>query len=1847
MLMLTSTGQADSRQTERRGVVLILILAMLSIMALLGVTFATLSGQAQVGAKYYASGRNFTTPETYFDFALNQLINETGNPKSVLRGHSLLRDAYGNNAANNGFLSALPNGLPLQITGIANGGSTLLTNIPVNDPNFPLLYNKNYVRWIIRLPSFPGSPGMASQTLEILGQTNSNGFCQFQVSTPSSDSLLTQPLQGMNIVLDGRYLHAFNGPGIAAGGGNPALANFQFNGMSPRRLGMDEDYDAPDLENWFLGVQSSDGHSITLPSFHRPGILNSTDWQVQFDPTLPLTDPQNIAALQSKAKFLRPRGIDHPASGNSFPDLIPDLTTGVITYDVDNDGDGTTDSVWLDLGFPVQRAPNGKLFKPLFAFMVLGLNGRLPLNTAGNLAARNYVDDPATDVSELGLPLFDHASHTGISPSEVNPKFAFRSPGIIASQPVFDIEMNRKLLTGDFEGRIANGVGTGPTPGRFGEEGLLDPNPANATPYISSANVQTFTTAFPGYAIRPGWSTPVLQPFGSNAVAAGPYYDDNWNSTDFAPPVSNNNSPENADVLDAVGGLQFAAERLRYGVLPTDPFGVGRRMAFNELPDNTHPFGALFDYGRGADSKGRVGFFLHYRPPGFTPGIAGVSDLVSNPYKSPNIFHGFESYRDPLGPTFPQTPPTASPYPPVWNRILFGGMPYNENSGQSVPSFDPFSVGAPQLVDANSGLVLPALPTAAPTAASALSILPGGSLAWGEADQVNLYKPSSHDAPFNALDLEWLYRFNDPDFTSLSSRLANLGPIYGSPSGAKRFFDPSTPDHNRLFSVDSWETNSFAFAPDNPGNVFPNNSRWPRSASPTLTPTPGSQTPRLLHRDRKINLNFPFPPQNGVSEPVRIQWITTTYNLLKSVLPPKAVDHPEELARLGQFVVNIVDFRDADPVMTFWTNPDVRLTAADATHSPQAVFATDSTAASGDAGNLVHVGMEFQPVAITEVLAYSFKRKSGNGSTATPRFFIEFSNVLTRNGALPNAGNNNSVQDTLSDMDMMGWDIVVAREDSQGTGFARPNPLTGQLSFTWTTLSNYTPPTGLYAKVAKLSPSATTGTANKLKGIAADGTPDYDVFGLPNPTAGTFVEFTQGGQPFPPTNATVTTLQKFDYSGDIGLTELLPATPATEGGSKGTFHWVYLRRPANPSLTVQEDPTKQNYNPLVVIDSARFPYVEAGGDGTVNAMGQPQVTQGKQGIWSVQRLQPYRGGQAIPNDATTKPSASFSPATAYGYTEQMDNASGGNPQNRAYAVYDPTVKYSTTPNNLISQPIFSTLGDPTRNGETWDPLVFLDRDFESVVELSLVPTVAPGLFTKQFVENPTPQDPTTAQVYPNGFWLPGPGASSPNTDPLKFPYRAPSTATTPPGGNDAPGSYEEGKRLVDADGPHAYPFLADQFFYTADGQSVADGTGPVLPSPNPNAVVDGPTGAGWHRMLGFFEVPSSSLGAIGPVANGVNRDWYREDLRPGLLNPNLFVDEQVFFGWIDDPRMNYASISPTVAGPPLVTTQLTPPVTVADGRSGFLFVDPMANSFATPIAPNPGKKGSWIDFLAARNAYVTNGTAVQPLLFGSATAEQPFHDITYPDINYTLLRPAGRRDATNKVLDTNGNEIGVKIPYPADATSGKATVLLPPQIPPRRLFEIPSLEMAETARTPNVRIAATEINLFDQTPVSSLPVLANLFANLGPPPAQQGGTVTPSYDSTKVFRYMLGANRYGTAPANAQNYSGESDLRQHPAYRIELLSKLMNLTTVRTHQYSVWVTVGLFEVVQEGNPEKAAQLSLPDLAIDKLGRELGQDQGTATRYRMFYVIDRSKAIGFNPNNPDDFRNIISYQRRIE
>src|SRR6516164_8924980 len=99
-----------SRQTrtkiKRRGIVLVLVLAMLALLAVIGITFATYSGQAKLNARNYLGSVLQPQADELFDFALGQLIGDTSDIRSAIRGHSLARDMYGNDGFGNGYVTA-------------------------------------------------------------------------------------------------------------------------------------------------------------------------------------------------------------------------------------------------------------------------------------------------------------------------------------------------------------------------------------------------------------------------------------------------------------------------------------------------------------------------------------------------------------------------------------------------------------------------------------------------------------------------------------------------------------------------------------------------------------------------------------------------------------------------------------------------------------------------------------------------------------------------------------------------------------------------------------------------------------------------------------------------------------------------------------------------------------------------------------------------------------------------------------------------------------------------------------------------------------------------------------------------------------------------------------------------------------------------------------------------------------------------------------------------------------------------------------------------------------------------------------------------------------------------------------------------------------------------------------------------------------------------------------------------------------------------------------------------------------------------------------------------------------
>jgi hypothetical protein len=116
-------------------------------------------------------------------------------------------------------------------------------------------------------------------------------------------------------------------------------------------------------------------------------------------------------------------------------------------------------------------------------------------------------------------------------------------------------------------------------------------------------------------------------------------------------------------------------------------------------------------------------------------------------------------------------------------------------------------------------------------------------------------------------------------------------------------------------------------------------------------------------------------------------------------------------------------------------------------------------------------------------------------------------------------------------------------------------------------------------------------------------------------------------------------------------------------------------------------------------------------------------------------------------------------------------------------------------------------------------------------------------------------------------------------------------------------------------------------------------------------------------------------------------------------------------------------------------------------------------------------------------------------------------------------------------------------------------------------------------------------------------------------------------------------------PPQSQQDVNNTD--RNPFFHYQGLERLGNLVTTRSNVYSVWITVGYFEV----KPNRfTTPAGLPDLAHPdgyELGQEMGSDTGEIVRHRAFYMIDRTIPVGFQRGQDLNVEKAIILKRYIE
>ncbi|HTN76237.1 MAG TPA: hypothetical protein VL096_13360, partial [Pirellulaceae bacterium] len=437
----------------RRGVVLMVILSLLVLFALLGVTFAIVAGQYRKAASSFSRRDQYgDEPGRQLDSAMYMVLRDTPNPRNPIRSHSLLTDIYG--------LHSDPSlgGVVIVKGALASGLTSTAQNqfleFRVTPSGWPAnAANAGYFNGCVLTFTSGKLQGVSTR---VVGYGVDGGVGVFRVLRPTMDDanlevagVGTWATGGDTVLINGR---AFSGTGAGYntatgkldatdainGGllalspnrtGNPTVAvgspggpdaNSSLGSMTGYLAGgANEPYDAPDFQNMHMAAIIPDhtnptGHGVKLdasgrpqiiPSFHRPALLQNQGVKAS-------TIFRPMPGITASANF--------PVPGATFDPFYG-------PWDVDNDGDGLNDSIWMDLDFPMQTSSSGRAYKPLFAIMCLDMDGRLNINYQGNF---QQVTTSATAMADLPLAGGTLTSTiptrgAGLGPGEVNLKLGW------------------------------------------------------------------------------------------------------------------------------------------------------------------------------------------------------------------------------------------------------------------------------------------------------------------------------------------------------------------------------------------------------------------------------------------------------------------------------------------------------------------------------------------------------------------------------------------------------------------------------------------------------------------------------------------------------------------------------------------------------------------------------------------------------------------------------------------------------------------------------------------------------------------------------------------------------------------------------------------------------------------------------------------------------------------------------------------------------------------------------------------------------------------------------------------------------------------------------------------------------------------------------------------------------------------------------------------------------------------------------------------------------------------------------------------------------------------------------
>jgi hypothetical protein len=469
----------SSRQRRQRsGIILLVVLALITLFASIGVAFVYFSEQEVTKAADQKAGETIKLPDAdlLFNYVMRQIIFPTNNNNSALFTHSLLENMYGksnpgvgninayNGTGRRAYLYRDPNAgvRDLQIPPAGTFGTvpSLVGQDELYRPNFqthpgvPVRpYNEALHGSLNPTYTYPDHKN------PYLGAVAANYTTRnFPYVAPATYTEHGPVAIARSFAREIKLRVAVIDPSIV----DPLVSNVvRYHEVVFNPYSNDSSSDYWTLINdptiIYPGGMSAQTHYVKrippLPSIAplvysaTPGIAaNSPAVPVPGTPAIQTTATGNIAFIvmdraSCLAHTLRPNPRLNPQFpppgdlGGDVKNLPPEVKT-LVGFNGTTPVFANNDSYWMNIGFPAIPYSNNRKVIPLAAVFIMDNDGKVNLNVAGNLRGR---DIPAT-----ASPATTHLSGHGMGPYEINPLKMYPSAVPAANR----LDELRKLIAG-------------------------------------------------------------------------------------------------------------------------------------------------------------------------------------------------------------------------------------------------------------------------------------------------------------------------------------------------------------------------------------------------------------------------------------------------------------------------------------------------------------------------------------------------------------------------------------------------------------------------------------------------------------------------------------------------------------------------------------------------------------------------------------------------------------------------------------------------------------------------------------------------------------------------------------------------------------------------------------------------------------------------------------------------------------------------------------------------------------------------------------------------------------------------------------------------------------------------------------------------------------------------------------------------------------------------------------------------------------------------------------------------------------------------------------------------------